>query len=197
MPNRMRRSLKNFFKIVLFSVATLMLGACGGGSTSSGGAVAPVAPPLPFFTEGFYDGTTTLTGSGENIVPSNDETGGISLEVRGGVAGQQQVRIAFAEFSGTSAIGPDGEFSIPSGLFSISIRGVRNNAIVGRCRGELLFDGVFNDSTVSGNITTTTDFSCDAPDLGPLTLTGAFEASLSVSKRLSNTSPVILWATNY
>ncbi len=197
MLNRVRASLNNFIKVVFFSITTLMLAACGGGSTSSGGPVAPVAPPFPFFSEGFYDGTTTLSGSGENIVPSNDDTGSISIEVRGGVAGQQQVRIAFAQFSGTSAIGPDGEFSIPSGLFSISIRGVRSNSIIARCRGELLFEGVFNDSSVSGNITSTTDFTCDVPDLGPLTLSGTFEANQGAAKRFESTGAVILWATNY
>ena len=189
--------LNRFLKIAVFSFTALAVGACGGGSTSSGGPVVPVAPPLTFFSVGFYDGTTTLTGSGENIVPTNDETGGISLEVRGSVAGQQQVRIAFAQFSGTSAIGPDGEFSIPSGLFSISIRGVRSNSIIARCRGELLFEGVFNDSSVSGNITSTTDFTCDVPDLGPLTLSGTFEANQGAAKRFESTGAVILWATNY
>ncbi len=197
MLNLVTASLNNFFKLAFFSCIVLSVGACGGGSTSSGGPVAPVAPPLTFFPVGFYDGTTTLTSSGENIVSSDDVGGSISIEVRGGVAGQQQVRIAFAEFSGTSAIGPDGEFSIPSGLFTISIRGVRSNSIVGRCRGELLFDGVFNDSMVSGNITTTTDFTCDTPDLGPLTLTGTFEAAQGAAKRVSTSGEVVLWATNY
>lgn len=153
----------------------IILSACGGGSSSSGGAPAPVLPTFTLFTPGLYNGDLNLGLEGQNII-SDDEPTPLVLEVLGSVAGSQKVSISFAQFSGTSSIGPDGEFSIPTGIFPIRIVD-RNNRVISSCRGELLFEGTFSGDNVSGNVTTLTPFTCDQPDLGPLMGSGTFEAT--------------------
>ena len=182
-------------KIITATIFTIVLGACGGGSSDSGGPAAPVAPPLTLFTAGAYNGELNLTTEGENIVSDTSPTP-LLLEVTGNVAGAQQVRVAFAQFSGTSAIGPDGEFSIPSGVFPLRVSDNRNR-IIATCQGELLFDGTFVGDTVSGNATTTAPFVCDLQDLGPITLTGTFEASLGAAKRFGSGQGIVVKASNY
>ncbi|MBL4671102.1 MAG: hypothetical protein JKX81_02490 [Arenicella sp.] len=184
------------FKMVFTVFCAITLTACGGGSSSSGGAPAPVLPSFTLFTTGLYNGDLNLAFEGKNIVDTSDEPTRMVVEVLGVVAGSQQVRIAFAQFSGTSSIGPDGGFSIPTGLFPIRIRG-RNNQVISTCRGEFLFDGTFSGNTVSGNVTTLMSFTCDRPDFGPLTATGTFEASQGASKLAGFGRDITVEALNY
>ena len=183
-------------KMVLTIFYAIILSACGGGSSNSGGGPAPVTPTFPFFETGLYNGGLTLTFEGNNIVDTSDEPTSMVVEVAGVAAGNQQVRIAFAEFSGTSSIGPDGEFSIPTGLFPIRVRG-RNNQVIATCRGELLFDGTFSGNMVSGSVSTTMTFTCDRADFGPLTAMGSFEASQGAAKLAGFGAGITVNALNY
>lgn len=183
-------------KLVSTILCALILSACGGGSSSSGGAPAPVLPTFTLFTTGLYNGDLNLSFEGQNIVDDNDEPTGIVFEVLGSVAGSQKVGISFAQFSGTSSIGPDGQFSIPTGSFPIRIFG-RNNQVVSTCRGELLFDGTFSGDMVSGDVTTLMSFACDQSDLGPLTAMGTFQATLGGGKSAGFGREMNVRALNY
>ena len=98
-----------------------------------------------------------------------DDTNPFSLSVttNGNV---QTVRIAFTEFSGTSVIGANQEFSIPSGDLDIG----------SGCVGSVTYDGRFEGSSVSGS--ETGRFVC--PDGFLINLDGTFEATLQTAKRL-------------
>jgi hypothetical protein len=183
-------------KMVFTILCAITVTACGGGSSNSGGAAAPVLPAFTLFVTGLYSGDLILDFEGNNIVDSSEDPSRIFLEVLGVVPGSQQVGISFAQFSGTSSIGPDGEFSIPSGIFPIRILD-RNDQVVSTCRGEMLFDGVFSDNSVSGSVATTMIFTCDRADLGPLTLTGTFEASQGTAKLAGFGRDVTVRALNY
>lgn len=180
--------------LALCSAVTLT--ACGGGSSNSGGGPAPVAPPVfTLFATGIYSGVETGTTEGKNIVSNNDPNP-IRLEVQGSVAGNQQVRVAYLQFSGTSSIGPDGQFSIPSGSFPIRVSD-RNNRVISTCLGELLFEGTFAGNTVSGSVMTTSPFVCDDARFGPITYTSTFEATLGAAKLVFFEQELIVWALDY
>jgi hypothetical protein len=187
---------KSSIKMAFSIFCAIIITACGGGNSSSGGAPAPVLPSFTLFDVGLYSGNLNLTFEGQNIVDSSDEPTPFVIEVLGSVAGSQQVGIAFAQFSGTSSIGPDGEFSIPTGTFPIRIAD-RNNRVVSTCRGDLLFEGTFLGSDVSGNVTTVMSFSCDRSEFGPLTLTGTFEATLGATKSVGFGRDITVKASNY
>jgi hypothetical protein len=189
--------IKNLSIKMVFSIlCAITVTACGGGSSNSGGAPAPVLPAFTLFAVGLYNGDLILDFVGENIQNGSDEPGSIVLEVLGVVPGSQQVGIRFAQFSGTSSIGPDGQFSIPTGAFPIRIRD-RNDQVVSTCRGELLFEGVFSDTMVSGSVSTSMTFICDRAGFGPLTLTGTFEASQGTTKLAGFDRDVSVRALNY
>jgi len=199
MKNIKKKGALHFALIVALSG---LVSACGGGSSNSGGApAAPPPPPFPLFGVGIYNGTSTLTSEGENIIGGTAD-GAISLEVFGGIAGSQQVRIAFREFSGTSAILREGQFSIPSGMFPIRVT-TDGGFLITTCRGEFLFEGTFSTTanTVSGTVMTTTPFICDDSrfgQIGPITTNGTFEASLgAAAKRSAETGPLTVIAEDF
>jgi hypothetical protein len=183
-------------KMVFTILCAITITACGGGSSNSGGPPAPVVPAFTLFTSGLYSGDLILDFVGKNIENGSDEPGRIVFDVSGVVPGSQQVGIRFAQFSGTSSIGPDGEFSIPTGAFPIRIRD-RNDQVLSTCRGELLFEGVFSNNMVSGSVATIMTFVCDRADFGPLTLTGTFEASQGTTKLAGFDRDVSVRALNY
>jgi len=179
-------------KTIITFCCALVLSACGGGSSDSGG---PPAPPLTLFTAGLYNGTLDLTLEGQNVEDAGAGPVPLTLEVQGGVAGSQQVSVAFTQFSGTSAIGPDGEFSIPSGTFPLMVTD-SNDQVVSTCVGALLFEGTFVGDEVSGGVTTTTAFTCDSSEFGPLTLAGPFQATQGAAKRAGFDRDITVRALN-
>lgn len=181
------------FKLLTVCCVSALLFACGGSSSSSGGPVSPPPPSLPFFSIGEYSGTLILNLNGRNIISEDDQPSSLGLEVLGAVAGMQQVRIAFRQFSGTSAIGPNGGFSIPSGPFRIPIQD-RSGGLITTCTGQLLFDGVFAGSSATGTVTVTQDFACEDADFGPLSGDGTFEAAFGASKRQAQDGGFKLYA---
>ena len=182
--------IKKHFNILLLAMTTALLTACGGGGSNSGGApAAPPPPPFPLFSTGDYSGTLTLTLDGQGIT-FNNEPQSFGLEVTGDIPGTQQVRIAFRQFSGTSAILREGTFSIPSGPFPLRIVN-RGGSLISQCTGELQFDGTFANDAVSGTVTVTQDFTCDRAGFGPITGSGTFDASLGSAKRLANDGSVL------
>lgn len=137
---------------------------CGGGSSNSGGGGAAMFQPI-LVPAGNYIGTRTYTLSTPGV-DSVTETGDFSLTVIS-AGNVQQVRIAFRQFSGTSSIGPNQEFSIPSGTFPVE-----------DCNGSVVFSGSFSGNSVSG--TETGSFNC--PNSIVISLDGTFEATLQVAK---------------
>ena len=172
-------------RATLVCVSATFLIACGGGSSNSGATTA-VAPPAPVFTlysEGLYSGTLNLTFTGKNILDSDDEPISFSPSVLGSIAGSQQLRIVFLQFSGNAVINTNGAFSLPTSPFDIAVR-ERSGNILTRCKGDLLFEGTFSNSTsLSGNVTTSSPFICDNSNFGPLMVTGPFEASFGAAKQ--------------
>lgn len=187
--------IKRYFYALLVALSATLIGACGGGSSSSGGApTAPPPPPFPLFTAGEYSGTLTLALEGEGVVFNNDSQP-FGLEVIGNVAGTQQVRIAFLQFSGTSAILREGQFSIPSGAFPLRIT-TRGGTLLSTCTGELLFEGTFANDTVTGTVTTSRNFVCDRSEFGPISGSGTFEATPGSAKRLGGDGSVLTVIAN-
>lgn len=176
--------------------SVMALSACGGGSSNSGSGPAPVAPPaFTLFATGIYSGVENGTLEGNNIVFNNDPNP-IRLEVQGSVPGNQQVRVAYLQFSGTSSIGPEGQFSIPSGSFPIRVSD-RNNRVISTCLGELLFEGTFSGNAVSGSVVTTSPFVCDDSRFGPITNMSTFEATQGAGKLVPFDQEFIVWALDY
>ena len=176
-------TLAQFHKIAFVGFCSLFLNACGGGKSNSGGTVAPPAPSFTLYSAGQYSGTIRFDLVGENIRDSNPERTSFSPFVTGTVAGNQQISIRFTRFSGTSAIGPNGEFRIPSGPFNINIISSSSGAIISRCSGEYQFEGTFSSATsLTGDLTTIMPFVCDDPTFGPVTVTGPFEANFGSAK---------------
>ena len=186
-------TLALFQKTTFVGVCSLFLAACGGGSSNSGGPVAPPPPSFTFYNAGQYSGTIQFNFVGENIVDTNDEPTFFSPRVTGTVAGNQQIGIRFTRFGGTSAIGLNGGFSIPSGLFNLNVISTSSGEILTRCEGEYLFEGTFSNATsLSGNVTTTTPFVCEDSGFGPVTASGPFEANFgSAKQRTLNATPGI------
>lgn len=184
------------FKTTLACIISVFLVACGGGSSNSG----PTAPPPPSFTlysSGQYSGTIDFSFVGEGIVDTSEEPTVFSPQVQGTTAGRQQIRIGFRQFSGTSSIGPNGEFSIASGPFGLAVRDM-SGGVVTRCNGEFLFEGTFSDSTsLSGNVTTTSPFICEETRLGPVTATGPFEATFGAAKQGALGSEISAYAADF
>jgi hypothetical protein len=91
-----------------------------------------------------------------------------------GAAGAQQVRIQFLEFSGSSSVGVNQEFSIPSGSFPSPSGQPGVN-----CTISIVFAGRFIESTATG----TEQGTITCPNVGGvLTISGTFEATLSNGK---------------
>lgn len=152
-----------------------LLASCGGGSSSG-----PSGPPPIEVQAGVYSGTLTLNFNRDGELL---DTSTIPFEIT--VAGSgvtQQVIIAFREFSGSSSVGPNQEFRIPSGRFpfQIGVEGVS-------CTMALVFDGRFVGQTVAGTVEGM--LNCN-PNNIVFDMTGSFEASLSQGKALldSNSS---------
>ncbi len=165
----------------------IAIAGCGGGDSSSGGQIAPVVNTATFFTTGLYNGTITQNFDGNGLITGEDDTLGITLEVLGNTAGSQQVRLAYVQFSGSSSILADGQFSIPSGVFPFQIVDQRDRLIT-TCNGALLFEGIFVGTSVTGTVTTTNTFTCASSRFGPVTISGTFEATFGSAKRHTNTS---------
>lgn len=154
-------------QLTLASILLVTISACGGGSSSSDGG-----PPPIVVQSGFYEGTLTIEFFTDNQ-PGEPETGPFELSVSG-VAPTQQVLIRYREFSGTSSVGANQEFRIPSGRFPVSsgVDGVS-------CEMLFIFDGRFVGTTASGALTG--DVVCQ-PNNVVINLRGTFEASLALSK---------------
>lgn len=171
-------------KLILIFLVSLMQISCGGGSSNSGGeqVQTPSVPTAPLFVVGLYSGTIDFIIEGENVIDLQEEPSPFTLEVIGNLAGGQQVRVAFREFSGTSLIGEMGGFSIPSGSFRIPVRDDSGRDIT-ICTGAIQFDGTFSNTVATGEVSTQAPFVCNDSDFGPITLTAAFEATFGASKR--------------
>lgn len=157
----------NWTRLPLFILLSASLSACGGGSSNSGGG-----PPPIVVQSGFYEGTQTLTFSTATN-PGEAETTPFELSVSG-VAPSQQVLLRYREFSGTSSIGPNQEFRIPSGRFPID-----SGADDLSCTIALVFEGRFVGTTANGTITG--DIVCE-PGNFVIDVNGTFTVSLALSK---------------
>ncbi len=180
---------------VVLALTCLLIASCGGGSSSSGGQPAPIPPTATLYGTGTYSGEIDFLFAGENIIDTQDEPTPFSLQVIGNVAGGQQVRIAFQQFSGTSIISDTGAFSIPSGDFQIPVRD-RAGRVTTRCTGMLLFDGSFGASSVAGTVTSTSQFVCADSRLGPISVTGTFEVTFGSSSKNGGSSDLGVRAIN-
>jgi hypothetical protein len=132
-----KTKLAKFSKTTLTGICCVFLIACGGSGSNSGGPAAPPAPVFTLYSVGEYSGTTRFTFEGENIVDGSDEPSPFSPSVFGSVAGNQQIRIRYREFGGTSAIGPNGGFSVPSGTFPLPVR-ERSGRDVTLCKRDII-----------------------------------------------------------
>ena len=94
-----------------------------------------------------------------------------------------EIIIAYREFSGTSALGPNQEFSIPSGRFTLFTQdGVT-------CRIQIVFSGRFVGQSASGTIQG--DMRCN-PGNTTFIVEGTFNVSLSSQKALLDDGYFIL-----
>ncbi len=151
--------------------ALVLLAACGGGGSSSGASSA--APPVmvqvaPLVPTGTYRGTRTSSFMGLRVddTPREDP---FVFTVSGTVPGQQQVRLVFRQWSGTSAIvGPTNSFSLPSGTFILG-------GDFGRCEGSVTYEGEFSEATSAGSASGS--FDCERAS-GPITFQATFRVSL-------------------
>lgn len=149
---------------LLITFCAFILVACGGGSSSSGGP----PPPAPLLaTVGQYEGTAVVqvTSPGNGAI---DFETTIDLSV-GGNSQNQQVFLAYREFSGSSNLDSQLRFSIPSG----TLRFEWFEGIV--CEGEITYVGQFIDSTVTG----TMDGSFQCPTGDVVTYNGTFSAQFT------------------
>jgi len=165
-----RISLCKIFVVLLLSLTGLSFTACGG-SSNSGGSQVPVVLVQP----GIYSGTQTFSFV-FNGVADEPQMSPFELTVAG-----REVILAFRQFSGTSAIGANQEFAIPSGQFRIEsgVPGVL-------CTIELLFEGRFSGDTATGTV----EGPIDCPGVtGTLSLTGTFSVSRELNKQLLDAEP--------
>lgn len=176
-----------FSRSISVLVLASTLGACGGGNSNSGAAVAPPVVKISEHPPGIYSGTRTTTFTHPRVddTPQDSE---YKITVTGSIEGQQQVEIRFRQWSGTSAIViPGNTFSLPSGVYRVGAP-----ASFGNCTAQKVIEGVFVGETASGTESGT--ITCDRLS-GQIALNATFNVSLSgesKSSKLENSSPVLL-----
>lgn len=166
------------FNAIIISTSALVLAlivsACGGGSSNSGGASAPPVGQTVFAKEGLYSGTRNYTLSSPGL-PDLVESSEFSMVVSGAGIGQQAI-IRFSEFSGSSSIDTNLNFSVPSGNLQPAL--IRRGQ---PCPGSTQFAGRFQGDQVTGTENGT--FTCPGGQV--VTINGTFQATLQLAGKFN------------
>jgi len=164
--------MKKISLTFLLCIYSILLSACGGGSSSSGS-------PQILYSEGDYTGALFLMIGNSDYASELTETS-VTFTVSGSQIGTQRVSVAFVQFSANSLIDSAGKFSIASGIISLRIVDPSREQTFATCQGELIFDGVIFNTSIEGDITG--QFNCPFSN-SPLIADGTFSANLNSVKQ--------------
>lgn len=134
--HNVQRKLTGNMKKIIFVLSLLVLSACGGGGSDSGGTAASPGPAPLASLVGVYNGSATLTASAAGI--SETDTFPITITV---------TEDAMVRFDGDE---PDETFTVPlsdTGAFSGSL--TINEA---ECSGSVMLNGSVDGTTAAGTI---------------------------------------------